>query len=445
MSDATMTDAVPGDGPATIIHMAGISLQSDWVVDKQSSASKSRSSTAPATVWVSAWPGQGEASHGKITFQDGDSMSSSEFTTSDPDLRNIVIGHEGCNVTSSVYTHTQLFKNLFPQGKKCYAFDIAPTLEFGVVGGEDGVMRVFDPSKGTLLKDLQGHVMDVYGAKFFPSSKVILSASADFSMKIWSAVDGSCPVTIRGHQGGVTDTAIIDRGRNIMSCSRDGTAKLWEVASAQCIATYTRESDSATDTRVAAVSLAVCESALDGSRSELSAHMSDAREVGTERALCFVGYDDGVVVGYDVRSRRTVVSFKLDAPATTMLGGVNMLCCGTEGGGVTCVDLRSIVGAEGATQPRMRQFQHRCGAVQRLSWETTDEVVWIAAGDGSCQRLDVSRDTGDATLNYTQLSGPESVGLCGAVFTPGTTEGGVIGRAHVFSACQDGIVRKYVL
>jgi proteasomal ATPase-associated factor 1 len=67
---------------------------------------------------------------------------------------------------------------------------------------------------------LQGHIIDAYHAKFFPSGIVILTGGADCCLKIWSAETGDNPVTLKGHTGSIQDTSIVDRGRNIISVAK---------------------------------------------------------------------------------------------------------------------------------------------------------------------------------------------------------------------------------
>ncbi|THU93473.1 hypothetical protein K435DRAFT_967274 [Dendrothele bispora CBS 962.96] len=92
----------------------------------------------------------------------------------------------------------------------------------------------------------KAHKSTVTSLRFFPSSRVILSSSADFSLQIYPAdllspsLNPNIPVnkqtpripsvrTLLGHLRSVTATAILGRGRTIMSSSADGSLRTWDV------------------------------------------------------------------------------------------------------------------------------------------------------------------------------------------------------------------------
>lgn len=96
--------------------------------------------------------------------------------------------------------------------------DVAPGSDgdLGVAGCAGGALEVLSLRTGAPVAKLEGHVLDVLSARFFPSGKVVLSASSDMSLRIWSAEDGRCAAVLRGHTAGVCGTGIIDRGRNVV-------------------------------------------------------------------------------------------------------------------------------------------------------------------------------------------------------------------------------------
>ena len=99
-------------------------------------------------------------------------------------------------------------------------------------------------SRQTLV-EIQGrktaHKSTVTALQFFPSSRVLLSAGADFTMRIWPAEPTpppsvSTPIparTLIAHTRPITSIAInpLDRGRTVLSAGADGTVRLWNVSS----------------------------------------------------------------------------------------------------------------------------------------------------------------------------------------------------------------------
>jgi proteasomal ATPase-associated factor 1 len=100
------------------------------------------------------------------------------------------------------------------------AFDVAPDLSLYATGDGNGNLRVATLSGGTQPLTSKPHLSTILSLRFFPSSKVILTASNDFSLSIISAEDLSVPRTLKAHTRAVTDSAIISRGRNVLSCAK---------------------------------------------------------------------------------------------------------------------------------------------------------------------------------------------------------------------------------
>uniref|UniRef100_M4BW71 Uncharacterized protein n=1 Tax=Hyaloperonospora arabidopsidis (strain Emoy2) TaxID=559515 RepID=M4BW71_HYAAE len=100
-----------------------------------------------------------------------------------------------------------------------HAVDVSPDERFVVLGGSDGVCMLWDRLHRTQMLPLQGHVSDVTSVRFYPSSKVVLTGSLDFTLRIWN-IDGRCAAVMKGHQGGIEDVAIVGRGRNVLCKNR---------------------------------------------------------------------------------------------------------------------------------------------------------------------------------------------------------------------------------
>ncbi|XGW10116.1 hypothetical protein V3C99_011968 [Haemonchus contortus] len=107
------------------------------------------------------------------------------------------------------------------------SIDISCSGNLIVSSDASGSLIVSNAMNGTPLRDLKGHVMDVYKCRFFPSGLVVLSAGMDMTVKIWSVDTGLCPRTLKGHTMAVSDIAIIGIGREVLSCSHDGTVIKW--------------------------------------------------------------------------------------------------------------------------------------------------------------------------------------------------------------------------
>jgi proteasomal ATPase-associated factor 1 len=115
------------------------------------------------------------------------------------------------------------------QPTKITTFDVSPDGLQIATGYDDGT--VICESTSTPTKKFQNvtpkvHVAYVSSLRFFPSSRVLLTAGADFTLHILPAeqVEAPAPVTpvraLKGHTRVITDTAIVSKGRNVLSSAK---------------------------------------------------------------------------------------------------------------------------------------------------------------------------------------------------------------------------------
>ncbi|KAJ0393270.1 hypothetical protein P43SY_001089 [Pythium insidiosum] len=298
-----------------------------------------------------------------------------------------------------------------------------------VVGAADGACRLWDPTQKAALGGLEGHVMDVTRARFFPSGKVVLTASLDMTLRIWGTERRQCAAVLKGHVGGVQDVEIVGRGRNVLSCASDGAVHLWCCADQQIVAKWT------TETRSAVHSIALLnESPLVSSRAE--AHNNQAEnEFETAGTLLFAGLDDGSVLGIDVRAREQVMTIDgraaIFACKADQERGIPLLVTGTEDGIVSVWDVRQI------SSP-LHALSRSTSAIHRIVIPHDDRhSVWTAHGDGVCSNWrHLLTPSNVSPFVSTELTGPE--------YDPVRDIAVARRSGRLFSACRDGLVREYI-
>ncbi|KAG5639420.1 hypothetical protein DXG03_003754, partial [Asterophora parasitica] len=250
---------------------------------------------------------------------------------------------------SSLVPYANLKNSLQPQ--RITAFDVSPDSTRFATGFLDGSVFLYPisalptsshppqsltPAPSTRVV-ARPHLSTTTHLQFFPSSRVLLSAGADFSLSILPAdlPDPSTtpstnssstasvritPVrTLRGHTRPITATLILGLGRNVLSASLDGTLKLWDVSSSALLLS------------IPAPGAQPILSLVFGPPAEHE-HDSDHNPIPDppphhEHATIYAGLQNGSVASFDLRthSARILVPPPASPSPTTTNGGISSL------------------------------------------------------------------------------------------------------------------------
>jgi proteasomal ATPase-associated factor 1 len=238
------------------------------------------------------------------------------------------------------------------------AFDVAPDGLLVATGYLDGSVHVHNPSAPPTSAQLQRarpHLSSVNALRFFPSSRVLLTAGNDFTLCILPAdpapADASAPPaalspvrTLRAHKRAVTDAAILGRGQNVLSAAKDGTVRLWDVAAgaqirALAAAGYAPVLALAAGPRAAAAFVP----AADGGVAP--AAPAGTAEVGTADMLAFGALGDGTFEAFDVAAGHAVFRSPDRGAALTAIDyspARNLVATGAADGAVRVWDTRML-------------------------------------------------------------------------------------------------------
>jgi WD40 repeat protein len=78
---------------------------------------------------------------------------------------------------------------------------------------------------------LAGHDGEVFAVDVSPDGRLAATGSLDYSIKIWDLSRGALLRTLMGHTDLITGVAFTGDGRRLISVSMDKTAKVWDVES----------------------------------------------------------------------------------------------------------------------------------------------------------------------------------------------------------------------
>ncbi|KAJ7490900.1 WD40-repeat-containing domain protein [Mycena latifolia] len=311
------------------------------------------------------------------------------------------------------------------------AFDVAPDGSQFATGFLDGSVHIY----GTAMKSPpvetafgKPHKSTTTSLQFFPSSRVLLSAGADFTLCILPADPAPASSaltparTLMGHRRAITSTAIVARGRNILSGSLDGTVRLWDVSSGEKI--HILAAGGGSYAPVTAMSL--------GERAAAAVPAGalvdpDSREVETGGKLLFCALQTKSFEAFDLGARAPVYTSSPGAsPLTAIVYAPehNLLATGSAVGVVEVFDTRAL------GTPVVAFTRGEAGVAD-----------FRFAEDG--QSLLVSTDDGLPFVARIVASEPVRVGaeIVGTDCDP-VRSIRAVGR-DVWTAADDGIVRRY--
>jgi eukaryotic-like serine/threonine-protein kinase len=92
----------------------------------------------------------------------------------------------------------------------------------------DASIRLWDIDAGIEVRKFVGHVGQVWWADVSPDCRQILSCGADKTVRVWNLQTGKQVRKMVGHTDGVTFALFLPDGRRAVSCGHDKTVRLWD-------------------------------------------------------------------------------------------------------------------------------------------------------------------------------------------------------------------------
>lgn len=111
----------------------------------------------------------------------------------------------------------------------CGAF--SPDGQILAVGGEDGVIQLWNVGDGRLLRELAASAgaSSVNTLAFSPDGRLLASGLKSGAIQLWSVADGSLLTPLQGHQRAVQSLSFSANGQLLASGSDDKTVRLWQI------------------------------------------------------------------------------------------------------------------------------------------------------------------------------------------------------------------------
>jgi WD40 repeat protein len=120
-----------------------------------------------------------------------------------------------------------------PKGVTCLAFRADGRMLAS--GGNDHLVRLWDPATLRPLGVLRGHKDGVLSIAFSPRRKLLASASADRTVRLWDLRGKKAKdlATLAEHKEKLVAVTFTQDGKTLASADRGGTVRLWDVGEAR--------------------------------------------------------------------------------------------------------------------------------------------------------------------------------------------------------------------
>ena len=98
------------------------------------------------------------------------------------------------------------------------------------IGGDDGSVRLIDLATGEKREALGRHGAEVFGARFTPDGRTLVTTGADSSVILWDVRRASARETLSGQPGRVLTPQITRDGRTLYTAGPGAAVFVWDLA-----------------------------------------------------------------------------------------------------------------------------------------------------------------------------------------------------------------------
>ena len=154
----------------------------------------------------------------------GISIRNSDGLIAAGDGRMLVIRNAEGEVLRSVETHGRYYVQhlaFSPDGRQL------------AVARIDGVIAIWDPDTGELIRELKKHNKSVLSLAFTPDGSKLVTGSVNSQAFVWDVATGELLWSLEGHGGGIYAVDCSPNGKLIATASVDKVLQLWDASTGQ--------------------------------------------------------------------------------------------------------------------------------------------------------------------------------------------------------------------
>ncbi|XP_073039112.1 uncharacterized protein [Primulina eburnea] len=155
-----------------------------------------------------------------------------------PDGLLIAVGSDPTVRTYIIFRQKPILHRVFSgHAGRVTDLSFSSDCRFLATSSYDTTVRLWDVSRGSLVRTLTGHNGIVSCVKFNRESDMIASGSFDETVRIWDVDTGACKKVIPAFAGHVTGVDFYPDASMIVACGLGGLCRIWDTATGKRIIT----------------------------------------------------------------------------------------------------------------------------------------------------------------------------------------------------------------
>ena len=132
-------------------------------------------------------------------------------------------------------------------GRKIRTMVLHPKKNLFVIGGDRGLLQLWDMDVKQFVADFEGHKGVVTSVAISPDGETLVSGDIAGNVFLWEFEDGTKIGSLEKHKGRINKVLVTPDGKEVVSCGKDGRICVWDLEKKELIGGFEKEKVSIKD------------------------------------------------------------------------------------------------------------------------------------------------------------------------------------------------------